>query len=300
MILVVGATGILGGKVTMRLLTQCREVRILVRHNSASEKLALQGMATTAQSLIKAGALPVYGDLKDVESLNAACKNIETVITTANSAMRGGEDTVDTVDRQGNRILIEAATKAKVKQFIFISFFGADLNHPMPLFKAKAETEVVLINSGMNYTILSPNYFMESWISLVVGIPLQAHQPVTLVGKGRREHSLISNDDVSTFSTAVIGHPQAVNQKLPLGGPEPLSWCGIVDTFSNILGIEIPIRFVAPGEGINGLPEFVTAMLAGMETYDSILPMKDIAQTYHVKQITLDSFARNMLNLPKD
>ncbi len=78
------------------------------------------------------------------DSLDMACDGVETVITPANSAMRGGADNVDTVDRQGNRNLIEAAGAAGVKQFIFTSFLGAGLNNPVPLFQAKAETEITL------------------------------------------------------------------------------------------------------------------------------------------------------------
>jgi NADH dehydrogenase len=40
MILVVGATGQLGGAITRQLLAQGKEVRILVRRDSASEQLA--------------------------------------------------------------------------------------------------------------------------------------------------------------------------------------------------------------------------------------------------------------------
>ena len=65
MILVVGATGQLGGMITQRLLAEGKDVRILVRHNSPSEELAKQGLATSSQTLIDAGAQPVYGDLKE-------------------------------------------------------------------------------------------------------------------------------------------------------------------------------------------------------------------------------------------
>ena len=247
--------------------------------------------------MIDAGARPVYGDLKDRASLDRACEGIKTVITTANSAMRGGEDNVETVDRRGNFALIEAAKSAGVKQFIFISFLGADLHHPVPLFQAKAETEAALIRSGMPYTILSPNFFMESWIGMVVGIPLQAHQPITLVGEGQRLHSLISVGDVAAFATAAVGHPSAINQKLVLGGPEPLTWRGIVDTFSQILNQDLPVQFVAPGEQIPLLPEIVPPVLAGMETYDFPIPMQATARIFGVEQTTLDSCARRMLGI---
>jgi uncharacterized protein YbjT (DUF2867 family) len=298
MILVVGATGILGGLITQRLVAGGREVRILVRRNSPSEELAKQGLATSAQSLIEAGAKPVYGDLKDRLSLDRACEGIETVITTANSAMRAGEDNVETVDRQGNRSLIEAARAAGVKQFIFVSFLGASLDNPVPLFQAKAETEGTLVKSGMLYTILSPNFFMESWIGMVVGIPLKAHQPITLVGEGRRMHSLISVGDVAAFAAAAVGHPAAKNKKLVLGGPEPLTWRGIVETFGQFLGTELPVKFVAPGEAIPGLPEIAPPVLAAMETYDSAIPMEETARDLGVETTKLASYVQRMLGVP--
>jgi len=132
MILVVGATGIVGGMVTRRLLEQGKEVRILVRANSPSEQLAQEGRATSAASLIGAGAQPVYGDLRDRASLDAALEGLETVISTANSAGRGGEDNPQSVDLEGNRKLIEAAREAGVGHFIFVSLLGADSNHPSP------------------------------------------------------------------------------------------------------------------------------------------------------------------------
>jgi NADH dehydrogenase len=295
MILVVGATGILGGAITRRLLGEGKTVRILLRHNSPAEQMALQGMATSPKSLIEAGAQPIYGDLKDRASLDAPCQGIETLITTANSSMRGGEDTVDTVDRQGNRNLIEAAKAAGVKQFIFTSFFGADPNSPVPLFQAKAEVEALLRENGMTYTVLAPNFFMESWIGMVVGIPLQTRQPVTLVGKGERLHSFISIGDVAAFAAAAVSHPAALNQRLILGGPEPLSWRGIVKAFGQALDQPLPVRFVAPGEQIPGLPEIVPPVLAALEMYDSAIPMNETARIFGVEQTTLKDFIGKML-----
>ena len=56
MILIVGATGLLGGMITRQLLAKGKTVRILVRQNSPSVALAPEGMATAAQALIDAGA----------------------------------------------------------------------------------------------------------------------------------------------------------------------------------------------------------------------------------------------------
>ena len=71
MILVVGATGNLGGTVTRMLLAQGQPVRILARSQS------------NYQPLVDAGAQVVLGDLKQRSSLDPACEEVETVMRAA-------------------------------------------------------------------------------------------------------------------------------------------------------------------------------------------------------------------------
>lgn len=71
MILVVGATGVVGGMIARRLLEKDKEVRVLVRRDSPSSQLVQQGLATSAEELIEAGAQQVHGDLRDRASLDA-------------------------------------------------------------------------------------------------------------------------------------------------------------------------------------------------------------------------------------
>ena len=149
MILVVGATGNLGGIIAQSLLAKGKKVRVLVRPGS------------NASALTAKGAEAVAGDLKDPASLKGALAGVETVITTANSVLRGGADTVDSVDIAGNKNLIDAAKAAGVKHFIFTSALGSDVNHPVPLFQAKAKTEALVKDSGMTWTILAPNFFTD-------------------------------------------------------------------------------------------------------------------------------------------
>jgi len=295
MILVAGATGRLGGTIARRLLEQGKDVRILVRHNSPSEELAKQGLATSAGSLIEAGAQPVYGDLKDRASLDPACAGIETVITTANSVLRGGDDNLQSVDVQGNRNLIDAARAAGVSQFIFTSALGADANHPVPLFQAKGVTDAYLRGSGMGYTILAPNAFMEVWAGMVVGMPLMAGQPVTLVGECRTLHSFISQGDVAAFAVAAAGHPAAMNQSLYLGGPEALCWRDVVATFGRVLGREVPVVFVKPGEPAPSLDAHIAGLLGTFDTYDSAMDTTGPARTFGVELTPLETVARGML-----
>src|SRR4030066_354331 len=119
LILVVGATGDLGGVIARELLSLGKCVRVLVRSQS------------NFQPLVDAGAQAVIGDLKNRDSLDPACKSADVLITTANSAKRGGDDNLKTVDLEGNRNLIDAAKVAGVKQFIFVSNLLADPNSPV-------------------------------------------------------------------------------------------------------------------------------------------------------------------------
>jgi NADH dehydrogenase len=279
-ILVAGATGQLGGLIARRLLEQGQEVRVLVRPQSDH------------QALVNAGGRPVLGDLKDRASLDPACQGIDAVITTANSAQRRGADTPQTVDLEGNRNLIDAAKAAGVRQFIFTSALGADPSSPVPFLRAKGQSETYLRESGVPFTILAPNIFMEVWMGMVIGLPLRDGRPVTLVGEGRRKHTFISMQDVAAFATVAVGHPAAIDQYLPLGGPEALSFQDAVAVFERVLGRSIPVESVAPGEPVPGLPEAVQPLFWMMDTYDSPLEMEQTARTFGVHQTRLEDYVR--------
>lgn len=280
MILVVGATGGLGSLITRRLLAQGQEVRILVRPDSAYQALAA------------AGAQPVLGDLKDPDSLAPACAGCTTVITTANSALRPPPDTVETVDRQGNRNLIDAARAAGVQQFIFVSAFGVAEQHPAAFVRAKAQTEAYLRASGLSYTILAPDPFMEVWVPMVVGIPATTGMPVTLIGEGRRHHALVSIADVAAYAVAAIGHPAARNGRIAIGGPDAVSWREIIATFEQHLGYPIRVRRVSLGEPVPIVPPAAWPLFAAFETFDSRIDMTATARTFGVPPTSLATYVQ--------
>jgi NADH dehydrogenase len=283
MILIVGSTGLLGGMIARQLLEQGHSVRILVRPDSEYA------------GLVDLGAEPMFGDLKEPGSLDVACRGVDTVITTANSALRGGPDTVETVDRQGNRNLIEAAQPTSVRQFIFISALGANEESPIEFLRAKAETERQLCDSGITYTILQPNVFMDIWIPMLVGGPIQAGQPVTLVGEGLRKHSMISVADVAAFATASVDNQAALDRTIPLGGPTPVSWRDIVGACERQLGHPVEVRHLEPGEALPGLPDVVSHFAAALDSYDSPIEMTQTASAFGVRLTPLEDFVAGML-----
>ena len=283
MILVVGSTGALGGMIARDLLARGNAVRVLVRPGS------------DYGSLIELGAQPVMGDMKDPLSLTRACDGVVTVITTANSAARGAPDTADSVDRQGNRALIDAAAAAGVEHFIFVSALGATEDSPVEFFRAKAETERHLAVSGMTWTVLQPNIFMEVWIGMLVGLPLQQGGAVTLVGRGDHRHAMVSMRDVASFAVAATTHPAARNATVVIGGPEAHTWTEVVQIAEQVSGRPIELQYVERGEPLPGLPAIAAQMAAQFETYETVIDMTGPCDTFGVQLTSVADYLQQAL-----
>lgn len=100
-ILVAGATGELGGKITRKLVKNGASVRALARPTSAPEKLV---------ALEKSGAEVIVLDDWNLQSLTAACVRVSCVV----SVLAGLREVV--VDAQ--KLLLDAALAAGVTRFI--------------------------------------------------------------------------------------------------------------------------------------------------------------------------------------
>jgi uncharacterized protein YbjT (DUF2867 family) len=290
MILVAGATGTLGGRITRGLLEKGKAVRILVRDPSPSGELAKMGLATDADSLVAAGAQAVTGDLTDRASLQAACAGVDTVITTVSSGKRGGDPEV--LDLNGTLNLIAAAVEAGAGHFIYTSAHGAAANHPMPMLHAKGSCEQALVDSGLAWTILRPAIIYEILMDMVIGRPLRAGQPVTLVGDASKRHPYIAEADVAAFAVAAVDNPAAHSTRLDIGGPS-YTWRELADAAGAAVGRELPVQFVPPGEELPLVPG-VGSWLANYETYDDLIDMGDAPARFGVEITPLATVMRQM------
>jgi NADH dehydrogenase len=241
------------------------------------------------------GAETVMGDLKDRASLERACAGVDVVVTSANSAARGGDDTPETVEERGNCHLVDAARSNGVRHLVFISALGSALDSPVPFMRGKAIAERYLRQSGLTYTVLQPDLFMEIWCPTVVGRAALAGQPVVLVGEGRRRHSMISATDVARFAVAAAGNELAHNRVLVLGGPQAVSWHDVVAAYERVTGREIEIRHVPAGTRLPGFPDAVSGLMDLLERQDSVIPMASLAREFGVRQVSLDDSIQQQL-----
>lgn len=268
MILIVGATGSLGGRLTHLLLARGMSVRTLVRSRALWEGLLDEEQSSAAWTLVEAGAKTIQGDLKNRVSIRAAVAGVETVIAGATAVRRGGDDTIETVDWQGTLDLIAASTRAGVRRFVYISMLGAAADHPLRLLQIKAECERAVQQTGMAYLIVRPALFMETWIPMVVGSPMRSGEPVYLIGRGDRRHSFISEADAAALIMDLITDDSMVGRTVTLPGPDSFSWTEIVQAIARQTGRSLAIQYQLPGLPVAHMPDEAAALLNAYETVD--------------------------------
>ena len=289
MILVVGATGLVGSEIC-RLLTEKGEaVRALVRVTSDPGKV---------QHLSEIGAETVVGDLKDKASLDRACAGVNSVITTANTMhdrMQG--DTFEAVDRRGQIDLVDAAKSGGAKHFVFVS--APSMNAGLPLMDAKEAAERHLKSSGLAYTVLKPSCFMEVWLSPMLGFDA-INATARIYGTGVQKMSWISYRDVAKFAVESLENPAARNAVMELGGPEPLSPREVVAKFESVTGKNFDLQQV-PEEVLR--QQFSTASdelqksFAGLMLFSANgheVDMSGLLKSFPVKLTSVDDFAKSI------
>jgi uncharacterized protein YbjT (DUF2867 family) len=231
MILVVGSTGYLGSAVTRALAAAGKPVAALVR-DASSEK---------ARALEAAGAKLVRGDLKDRTSLENALAGVDTVICTASSTLSRREgDSLETVDGRGVQSLIEAAETKGARRFIFVSF-SRNIAGDFPLATFKRAAEKRLESSKLDYVILLPSYFAETWLSPAVGFDVAGGR-VRVYGDGRAKVSYVALADVAKAIVACVDDAKTSRTAIPVGGARAYSQLEAVELVQRATGAKLQLE----------------------------------------------------------
>lgn len=224
MILVCGATGEVGGRIVRRLIDSGHPVRALVRPSSDAAQLQAEGVEV------------VRGDLCDPASLGPALAGVDTVVTTADANSAA-------VDAAGNQNLIEAAERAGVSRFVYVSAagMGEEMARTGPLMAGKWQTERALRATSMRHVVVRPDMFQETWL----GPPLfdvRAGTAMVAAG-GQTPHRYVAVDDVAAICAhlAVVPDPAEV---VEFGGPEELTQMQAVAAFEAATGRTFKVRHV--------------------------------------------------------
>jgi uncharacterized protein YbjT (DUF2867 family) len=213
MILIVGGTGDLGGRVARILSEQGHGVRCLVRPTSDDALLRDLGVE-----------LP-RGDLTEPESLAVACRGVTTVVATATMIARrlagAALPTIHQADEKGMASLIAASEAAGVRRFVYLSFPGVDKAIGTPLERAKLATEERLRGSSLQRVVIRSDAFQEIHFGAAARFDVAAGK-IAIIGRGDSKRRWVSTGDVAALVASVAVEPDPPSL-ITVGGPEALT-----------------------------------------------------------------------------
>jgi phenylcoumaran benzylic ether reductase len=202
--LIVGATGHLGQEMVKACAAAGNEIHALVRPETRNDPNKMKGLKAAKATLHD-------GDLKRYDTLLAACKAVDNVVSTIGGTDIGEEPT-----------LIKAVKEAKVKRFI-PSDFGLDPAATGPgscvLFDAKAAMHQAIKAASIPYTFVHSNGFFSYWVrtlgdlTKLMGSALPPSD-VNIYGDGTVKGAFASIADIATVTARALNDPNMQNKEV--------------------------------------------------------------------------------------
>jgi uncharacterized protein YbjT (DUF2867 family) len=243
MILITGATGTTG-----------REIVGELRRVGAAGVRALVRDPARAAFVREAGFETVAGDFDRPETLRAALEGVEHALLLTPPSPQ-------TFEQQ--RAFIEAAAGAGVRRVVKYSAFGADADAPEGFGKWHGQAEEFLKSSGLAWTMLRPNFFMQNLLGQAGQIKAAGaiYQPV-----GDARASFVDVRDIAAVVARTLTGEGHEGQTYVLTGPEALSYHDVAAKLSEATGRGITYVPVSPeqfraGALSAGLPEWLVSAL---------------------------------------
>jgi NADH dehydrogenase len=256
MLLLTGATGLVGSTLLVRLLAEGCDVRCLVRdpRGLGSQRVRVQ---------------IALGDLTDPPSFRNALRGVQTVVHLAASIRDQPGGSIEELDGIATWRMVEAAERQGVERFVFFSALGASMHNRTRLLRAKALAEQAVREADLHSTVFAPSVIYapgDPWLTLLERLALLPAMPVS--GRGRALFQPIWAEDVAACVTAALrSTDQPRRARYELAGPESLSHNDIVRTVLRALGrkrvlLHVPTPLVSRSlrllERVAGVGAFAT------------------------------------------
>jgi uncharacterized protein YbjT (DUF2867 family) len=212
MLLLTGATGLVGSTLLRHLLTEGTEVRCLVRD---PRRLGAQRVRVQI----------ALGDLADPPSFRNAMRGVQTVVHLAAAVRDQPRGSIEELDGIATWRMVEAAERQGVERFVFFSALGASTHHRTRCLRAKAVAEKAVREASLRSTVFAPSIVYapgDPWLTLLERLSLLPLMPVS--GRGRALYQPIWAEDVADCVVAALRDAGGERHtRYELAGPETLS-----------------------------------------------------------------------------
>jgi uncharacterized protein YbjT (DUF2867 family) len=159
---------------------------------------------------------------------------------------------------------VPVAVKAGVTRLVLLSMRGAPEDDPF---------EAAIKNSGAEWTILRPTWFMQNFDEDMFAEPVRHGELAVPAGQG--VHPFIDVRDIAEVAVAALTQPGHAGQTYDLSGPESLSFAEMLARIVAVTGSPVLYTDVAPDDfaaSLRGLgypeeiAELVTTLLVRIRT----------------------------------
>lgn len=242
-VMMVGATGVLGRNVVPRLLERGHAVRAVIRRHAE------------APFMEELGAVPVVGDLFDIGSLGMAAQGCDVALHLATAIPKPGDQDWsenDRVRRAGTRNLLEAVLNSRVRRYVQQSItliYGEAGQEPVDesarlrpseVTQSAADMEGLVRATDLEWSILRGGLFYGPGTDREASWRQAAREGrLTLPGDGSDQLSLVHVVDMARAVVAAA-ESAAGGSTYNVVDDEPVTYRRLFTYLTTQLGVEPP------------------------------------------------------------
>jgi len=230
-VLILGASGFIGGAILRELLGEDKELSLRALLRASAEPRGLHPAVEV-----------IPGDIlnpRDVENAVAGC---EAVINAVGIIAEKGKNTFENIHVKAVEHTVSASKKAGVRKYILISALGTRAGALSRYHQTKFAGEETLRNSGLIYTIFQPSVvfgekdvFINLLAKLIRRLPI-----IPVVGNGENKFQPIWVCELAQMVRIALATGNADGKTIRVGGKKAYTYNEILRLIERIL--EIPSK----------------------------------------------------------
>ena len=215
MILITGATGKTGSATAKSLGEKGERFRALIRNEEKKEGL---------ESL---GGEVVIGSIENTDVVNQSMQGVKTVLV-----LLPNSESQLALEKQ----IVDSAKQAGVERIVKMSSIEATPDATSPIPKLHLESEEYIKQSGLAWTMIKPNFYMQNLLASAGTIKDQGK---IFLPMGEGKTGMIDTTDVGTVIAKVLSEDGHESMNHEITGPEILSFYEVAEIFSKALGKQV-------------------------------------------------------------
>ncbi len=276
-ILIAGANGHLGHIVVETALEKGYKVR------------AADAKMDRLDSMEHFGLEKVRVDLTKKETLAPLMKGVMGVISTVGLWRENPPFTFDSVDRQGNINLFEAAVEQGVKKAVYVSLLNVEKARKAKVMLAKRAVELYLEESNLDYTVFRPSGLFHDFVE--VFRPQILKGTVRGLGNGSLIMQPLSPSNLSLCMIDALSNQNASRRIFDIGGPERFTFKEAISMVARAMDMEPKISYT-PYWVASALAHIINRIKPGsflqpdwieILTMDSVADVEPIRKTFGIE-----------------